>query len=82
MTALRIVWLFLLLLTVVDDEVPGLVVVGDVSKLRAETEHFFVSLQEPGFIRAVRATHHKSVRIETGRVSLIFWSLLSYSHAR
>lgn len=34
-------------LTIVDDEVPGGVVVGDVSELSLEAEHLFVSLEEP-----------------------------------
>lgn len=34
-------------LTIVDDEVPRGVVVGDVSKLSLEAEHLFVSLEEP-----------------------------------
>lgn len=34
-------------LTVVDNEVPCLVVVGDVSQLRLEAEYFLVSLEEP-----------------------------------
>lgn len=36
------------MLTIVDDEVPRGIVVGDVSKFSLEAEHLLVSLKEPG----------------------------------
>lgn len=50
--------IFRIELTVVDDEVSGLVVVGDVSKLRLESEHFLVPLQKSAPKSFERIVHH------------------------